>query len=76
MNNVFDHEKIKKRMRELEDFDADPKGEPIVMWHLRNSELINDTWLSVDQWGRCYVNGIGFAFTPQYIIAKWKIYPK
>jgi hypothetical protein len=30
MNNVFDHEKIKKRMRELEDFDADPTGEPIV----------------------------------------------
>jgi hypothetical protein len=70
---------INQRHREIAAnacFDADPKGEPIVMWHLRNSELINDTWLSVDQWGRCYVNGIGFAFTPQYIIAKWKIYPK
>jgi hypothetical protein len=76
MNNVFDHEKIKKRMRELEDFDADPKGEPIVMYQERFVGFVNRVYTEQQLKMHLFWNGRKGMQIPEVIIAKWKIYPK
>jgi hypothetical protein len=50
------------------------KGEPIVMWQLRNQVTLRN--LQILSYGRCFDSHDRFICTVQYFIAKWKIYPK